>query len=272
MRWLYLLAASAATTFAPLSFAQLAPPNDAGVSMGHIHLTVPDPDAQIKVWVDVLGATASKLVAPGLPPVANPLNLLKLPGIFIIVTKAAATEGSNGSTVNHIGFLVKDYPSLEAKLAAANIPAVFDNKKNQMIVTFPDQVRVEFNEDTAITAPVVFHHIHLMTPEPDALQAWYVKTFGAEASTRRNLPAAKIPGGEVDFLKAKETQVPTKGRTLDHIGFEIKDLEAFCKKLDADGIKFDMPFRDVPAIGLKIAFIIDPVGTRIELTQGLEGK
>jgi hypothetical protein len=32
-----------------------------------------------------------------------------------------------------------------------------------------------------------------------------------------------------------------------------------------------MPFRDVPAIKLKIAFIIDPVGTRIELTQGLEG-
>ena len=59
---------------------------------------------------------------------------------------------------------------------------------------------------------------------------------------------------------------------MDHIGFEIKDLDAFCKKLDADGIKFDMPLRDVPAIGLKIAFIIDPAGTRIELTQGLAGK
>jgi hypothetical protein len=35
---------------------------------------------------------------------------------------------------------------------------------------------------------------------------------------------------------------------------------------------FDMPFREVPAIGLKIAFIVDPVGTRIELTQGLAGK
>jgi catechol 2,3-dioxygenase-like lactoylglutathione lyase family enzyme len=260
MRWLCLLAASAATMF-----AQLAPPNDAGVSMGHIHLTVPDPDAQIKVWVDVLGATASK---------AGPLNLVKLPGIFIIVTKSTtATEGSDGSTANHVGFLVKDYAGLKAKLAAANIPTVFDLEKNkQIMVTFPDKVRVEFNEDASISPPVVFHHIHLMTTDPAALQAWYVKTFGAEATTRRNLPAAKIPGGEVDFLKAKEELAPTKGRTLDHIGFEIKDLEAFCKKLDADGIKFDMPFRDVPAIGLKIAFIIDPVGTRIELTQGLAGK
>jgi len=258
MRWLCLLAATAVSLF-----GQLAPPNDAGASLGHIHLTVPDPDAQIKVWVDVLGATTLK---------DGPLNLVKLPGIFIIVTKANATEGSNGSTANHIGFLVKDYVALETKLAAANIPPVFDNKKDQMIVTFPDQVRVEFAADPSISAPVVFHHIHLMTMDPAALQAWYVKSFGAEASTRRNLPAAKIPGGEVDFLMAKEAPAPTKGRTLDHIGFEIKDLDAFCKKLAADGMAFDMPFRDVPAIGLKIAFIIDPVGTRIELTQGLEGK
>ncbi len=245
-------------------FAQLAPPNDAGVSMGHIHLTVPDPDAQIRVWVDVLGATESK---------TGPLDLLKLPGIFIVVTKAAATEGSEGSTANHIGFLVKDYAGLKAKLAAANIPTIFEMEKNkQIMVTFPDQVRVEFNQDASIGAPVIFHHIHLTTTDPAALQAWYVKTFAAEATTRRNLPAAKIPGGEIDFLKAKEAPAPTKGRTLDHIGFEIKNLDAFCKELTANGMTFDMPFRDVPAIGLKIAFIIDPVGTRIELTQGLAGK
>lgn len=256
MRWFCLLLASAAA----LS-AQLTPANDAGISMGHIHLTVPDPDAQIKTWVDVLGATTSK---------AGPLNLIKLPGIFIIVTKAAATDGSEGSTANHIGFLVKDYAALKAKLAAANIPTVFDMEKNkQIMVTFPDKVRVEFNEDASIDAPVIFHHVHLMTTDPAALQAWYVKTFGAEAATRRNLPAAKIPGGEVDFLKAKDAPAPTKGRTLDHIGFEVKDLDTFCKKLTADGMTFDMPFRDVPAIGLKIAFIIDPVGTQIELTQGL---
>ncbi len=256
MRWLYLLAASATTMF-----AQLAPPNDAGVSLGHIHLTVPDPDAQIKVWVDILGATVTKN------------GFLKLPGVYIIVAEGDATEGSEGSTVNHIGFLVKDYAALKAKLAAANIPTVFDIEKNkQIMVTFPDKIRVEFNEDASIPAPVIFHHIHLTTTDPAALQAWYVKTFGAEATTRRNLPAAKLPGGEVDFLKAKDAPAPTKGRTLDHIGFEIKDLDAFCKKLTTDGMTFDVPYREVPTIVGKVAFIIDPVGTRIDLTQGLEGK
>jgi hypothetical protein len=37
-------------------------------------------------------------------------------------------------------------------------------------------------------------------------------------------------------------------------------------------VTFDSPYRDVPAIGLKIAFIIDPAGTRIELTEGLAGR
>lgn len=263
MRWLLLLTASAAL-LPRVSFAQLAPPNDAGVSIGHIHLTVPDPEAQVKTWTDVLGATVSKDAF---------LTLVKLPGVFIIVSKADATEGSDGSTANHIGFLVKDYAALKAQLAAAHIPIVFDIEKNkQIMVTFPDKVRVEFIEDPSISAPVVFHHIHLMTTDPAALQSWYVKIFGAEAATRRNLPAAKIPGGEVDFLKAKDAPAPTKGRTLDHIGFEIKDLGAFCKNLQAQGVQFDVPYRDIPAIGLKIAFIVDPAGTRIELTQGLEGK
>ena len=55
-----------------------------------------------------------------------------------------------------------------------------------------------------------------------------------------------------------------------HIGFEFEDLEAFCKELEARAIKFQVPFRDKPAIGLKVAFITDPDGTFIELTQGYD--
>jgi hypothetical protein len=62
--------------------------------------------------------------------------------------------------------------------------------------------------------------------------------------------------------------VGTKGRVIDHIGFELRDLQAFCKQLEAKGIKFDVPYREVPAIGLKIAYITDPSGVYIELTEG----
>ena len=51
-----------------------------------------------------------------------------------------------------------------------------------------------------------------------------------------------------------------------------KWIEAFVKNLQAAGVTFDAAFREVPNIGLKIAFILDPAGTRIELTEGLTGK
>ena len=50
----------------------------------------------------------------------------------------------------------------------------------------------------------------------------------------------------------------------------VKDLAAFCKQLEAKGIKFDVPYREVPAISLKIAYITDPTGVYIELTEGYD--
>ena len=57
---------------------------------------------------------------------------------------------------------------------------------------------------------------------------------------------------------------------IDHIGFEVKNLEAFTKKLEAQGIKLAVAVRQVPALGISIAFITDPWGTYIELTEGLD--
>jgi len=36
------------------------------------------------------------------------------------------------------------------------------------------------------------------------------------------------------------------------------------------GVKFDVPYREVPSIGLKIAFFTDPQGVYIELTEGYD--
>jgi hypothetical protein len=49
----------------------------------------------------------------------------------------------------------------------------------------------------------------------------------------------------------------------------VKNLEAFTKKLEAEGITLTVPYRQVPALGIAIAFIKDPWGTNIEMTEGL---
>jgi catechol 2,3-dioxygenase-like lactoylglutathione lyase family enzyme len=250
---------------APL-FAQLAMPNEMGISLGHIHLQVGDPEPQKKLWTSLLNAEVTH---------TGTLELLRLPGIYIIAGKArsAPSEGCEGSTVNHFGFLVPSYSDMKAKLTALGFDFAMDNANTkQLIANFPDKVKVEFTEDASLKRPAVMHHIHLSTPDPEKLRGWYVQTFGARAGTRGAFLAAFVPGGEVDFRKAAMAEAPTKGRSLDHIGFEVKNLEQFCKKLEAQGITLEMPYRDVPQIGLKIAFLTDPEGTRIELTEGLAGK
>jgi catechol 2,3-dioxygenase-like lactoylglutathione lyase family enzyme len=261
MRWLFLIAAAAG----PL-LAQLSAPNDAGVSLGHLHLMLADPEAQKKLWVEVLGAEVTH---------TGTLELLRLPGIYVIAGKARTppAEGTDGSTVNHIGFLVKNLPAVEAKLAAAKISyATVNGNAKQIMAQFPEKITVELTEDAALPGAIAMHHIHLGTPDPEKQRAWYVQTFGARAGTRGAFLGAFIPGGEVDMRTTDGPQAATKGRSLDHIGFEVKNLEAFCKKLEAAGVKFESPYRDVPQIGLKIAFLTDPEGTRIELTEGLAGK
>jgi len=260
MRTLCLLAASAAALV-----AQTAPPNDAGVSLGHIHYIVTDVDATKKAWVDVLGAQPSK---------AGTLELLKLPGIFIIVSKAAMPPAdSMNSVVNHIGVEVKDYPGTKAKAAAAGLMWRELTPNVQAFLTMPEGATVEIMENKTLSTPVAFHHIHESVTDQEAARAWYMKELGAGSGTRRNSPAAMFPGGEVDFIKARMPPEPTKGKVLDHIGFEVKDLDAILKKLAADGVTINMPLRDMTKqIGLKIAFITDPNGTYIELTEGLNTK
>ena len=259
MRWLLLLAATAASLF-----AQTLPPNAAGVSLGHIHLTVTDPAATQKAWADVLGGEAMS---------AGPLSMVKLPGIFVIVTKATPTGGTNGSVVNHVGFVVKDYAAMKAKAEAAKLGWRELTPGSQSFLSMPDDVTVEIMEDKTIATPIAFHHIHMSVTDQQASQQWFIKEFGAGNGSRRNSPAAMIPGGEIDFLKAQMPPAPTKGRSLDHIGFEVKGLEEYLKKLQADGVTINMQFRDVTKqIGLKIAFVTDPNGTYIELTEGLAAK
>ena len=115
--------------------------------------------------------------------------------------------------------------------------------------------------------PIQLHHVHFFGQQNAEMQAWYAKTFGAKASTTPNgAPVDDVPGAQLRFNKADAAQAPTKGRVLDHIGFDVVDLQAFTKKLEAEGIKLDRPYTKLPN-GIALAFITDPWGTYIELNE-----
>jgi catechol 2,3-dioxygenase-like lactoylglutathione lyase family enzyme len=240
--------------------AQLAAPGASGVSMGHLHLNVKDPAAQAKFWTDVMSAEPVKL---------GPMDAYKLPGVLIMMRKADPSGGSEGSLINHVGLKVRDLKAVVEKAEAANIKVLTRNDQQVMLLG-PDDLKVELTAEPQMSDPVASHHIHFYVSQVDATKKWYVDTFGATPGKRGRFEAADLPGVNLTFAAAESPLSGTKGRVLDHIGFEVKDLEGFCKKLEANGTTFDIAYRKVPALGIAIAFFTDPWGTYIELTEGLD--
>ena len=83
------------------------------------------------------------------------------------------------------------------------------------------------------------------------------------------IEAGDLPGVNLTFSGTRTPVVPTKGRSLDHIGFDVLNLDEFVKGLEARGIMIDAPIRQVPNAKTRVAFLSDPWGTYIELTEGL---
>jgi hypothetical protein len=67
-----------------------------------------------------------------------------------------------------------------------------------------------------------------------------------------------------------EAPMGSQGNAIDHIGFEVTSMDAFAAKMATLGITFNRAPEHIDAINLTIAFITDPVGTYIEITEGLD--
>jgi catechol 2,3-dioxygenase-like lactoylglutathione lyase family enzyme len=266
------------------SHSQILVGKDGPVVYGHHHLNTTNMDAQKKFYVDTLGG---KLVKFG----QNDQEIIEFPNVLMLFRPMQApTGGSIGTTVNHIGFSVPNLKPLIAKIKAngfkmittdsvaatvkvTNDIAAASPTTNIAFALGPEDVKVEFVEAPDQKAPIQLHHIHFFGQQNTEMQAWYAKTFGATLVPPNPGSAFvqdQLPGVFLNFSPSPTPTVGTTGRAIDHIGFEIKNLEAFTRKLEANGIKLDRPYTKVPALGIAIAFIKDPWGTNIELTEGLD--
>jgi len=268
--WLALLVAPASV------WAQLASPNKAGVSMGHLHYVVKDIEANKRFWI-ALGGT---------PIDRGGDVVVRFPDVLVTLTKGESTGGTEGSVVNHVAFRVQQLSTVEAaglKVARlANFPGVastmtpegerielFENAALNLTFTqdagYQDSVADRHNHPLPI--PVAFHHIHLYVPAGKVAEAkaWYTKMFGGVPGKRSNYDAVDLPGVNFNFSEAPKPTVPLKGRMLSHIGLEVQNIEAFCRRLESLGVAFERPCSKGEDGGL----LTDPWGTSISLSEGL---
>jgi catechol 2,3-dioxygenase-like lactoylglutathione lyase family enzyme len=254
---------------------------DAPVVVGHYTLNVSSVDDHLRFWVDGLGGESVDM--------GEGVNAVRFPGVFLFLNEQVPNGPTRGTTFDHIGFAVPDVPALAAKVVEAGFgrtvgrepasaetasPPTAGNYGRFEYLLGPDGVKVELvtaAEDGA--PPIAHHHVHFVNRDFVEMQQWYILAFNA---TPRD--------GQTDFFAGADLQgvgymlnffswlpdeelVGTAGRVIDHVGFEVRNLEAFCDQLVAKGIELTEPYRLDGDFG--IAVITDPWGTVIELTEGL---
>ena len=261
-----LLTAGALLSLVSPVYAQLAVPNEAGLTYGYVHLNVSDVELHKRLWVEHFGGVVVQ---------KGTLVAVRLPGLLVALSGREPTAGSEGSVMDHFGFKVRSMENFLAKWRAAGyeVDAEFTGSEGQAnaYVTVPDGARVGLQEDQMLPVEISGYHIHFRSPDFEELLAWYTDVFGLEQRPRGTIQTTtNVPGMNLSFGTADEALAPTQGRAIDHIGFEIDDLEAFTNQLKAKGITLDTDYRVIDSIQLKIAYLTDPSGVRIELTEGYD--
>ena len=262
---------------------------EAPVRVGHYHLNVTSVDAHKKFWVDTLGGTAAKF--------ANQ-DVIKFGDVLLFLRVQKPTGGTRGTTVDHVGLVVPDVPEMTRKVVAAGYQLTVGRETagaaapapqtgasavygRFSYLLGPDNVKVELVTamDPKTAPPIAHHHVHFINNQYVEMRDWYVKALDATPRTGPNtftdyFAGADLPGigYMLNFFRweVAGTVTGTAGRAVDHVGFEIRNLEEFCKKLAAKGITLTQPYRKDPAMNnIGTATIVDPWGTVIELTEGL---
>lgn len=247
------------------------------VVYGHHHANHTSAAEGMKFWT-TLGGTPARF---------GMLDIVSFPNVLVFMREQAPTGGTRGTSVNHVGFAVPNIRRSVQQAEAAGYGIVTRDELPPSLdvdggvatvgqgvaiafVMGPDDTMVELVEDRSMSSPAALHHIHFAGQQPEEMRDWYVKTFGATPGGGGLFPSANLPGVSLSFSPSQEPVEGTEGHAMDHIGFEIENLEAFTKNLESMGMTLEVPYRHVDALNLSIAFVRDPWGTYIELTEGLD--
>jgi catechol 2,3-dioxygenase-like lactoylglutathione lyase family enzyme len=287
---LLFVAAAWLVVAAPRASAQLLN-TEAPIVVGHFHMAATSVAEHRKFWVDTLGGTPAK--------VGN-ADVVRFPGIVLFFDQKKPSGPNRGTAFDHIGFAVPDVPALTTKVVAAGYTLTSGREPvpgkeaaaaqgtqapygRFSYILGPDGAKVELvTSAEKEPAPIVYHHIHFINKQYVEMRDWYVRALNATPRTGPNTFTDFFAGADLagvgyslNFFRWEGdqtvTHVGTKGRATDHVGFEVRNLPAFIKELEAKGIKLTEGYKksDRAMGGIATAMITDPWGIQIELTEGL---
>jgi catechol 2,3-dioxygenase-like lactoylglutathione lyase family enzyme len=231
------------------------------LTFDQVHLGVPDPQAAARWYVRHLGA------APG-----DHVDRIWFGGTRVIFLENATPAPSLGAAIDHFALSCAD---VQAQIGALQGSGV---RVTTPVSDMPGLGRYAFIEDPwgariqLVEEPgaLTFHHVHLSVPDPEGTRQWYLDRFGGEpAKLKGSLEGIKY--GDVWLFMEQGNTTPSRGHTIDHVGWRMPDLLATAATLKAKG---GLAFTTEPKPGppgayspVLMSFAEDPWGVKIELLQ-----
>jgi predicted enzyme related to lactoylglutathione lyase len=230
----------------------------------HVHLAAPNVPEAVQWYMTNVGCTAM-----------NRPDACLIGTTQLIFANRKPDAGSEGSAVDHIGFSFADLTATMQAFQAAgvkittparDVPGLF----KLGFIEDPWGTRIEVVEDKETLG---FHHIHLLSENPDATLKWYQNVFGGQNGQLKGRVNGLRYGTVwllIDRVPEGQTLAATQGRSVDHLGFAFPDLDAAAAEMKKKGVAFQTeprPFTNAAGQNMKISFVVGPDDVRIEVVQ-----
>ncbi|MGI9259640.1 MAG: VOC family protein [Gammaproteobacteria bacterium] len=260
--------------------AILIPAATGAQSFTHIHLRAPDAAAAAEWYQTLLGGVLR-------PSTAGMGSVGQAHGAIATMLDDGSAARSRGGVIDHFGFAVPNVATtleraqvMGARMITAPTPGVVTTAI--AMIEDPWGTRIELLESQDFRG---IQHIHLVTEQPAALRDWFLQVFGGDfdpAHGGDELNTIQYDGiwiyisesfstvetaGREDVDVAEIDISPSRGRSLDHLGFSVDDMDALVSRVRASGYTPYETRPNRPGGTTLLMFFEGPDGVHFEIAE-----
>lgn len=245
-------------------------PVHAQITLPYDHIHLIEPAAEASAWWETH--------LPGGRRITEAPNRIMYGSTRLMFLGGQQQGGSQGSVIEHLGFAVADVDAKVRELtgakarlieAARDVPGLY----RTALLESPWGTRIQLVQEPGA---IGLHHVQLRAPDPAAVYAWLLDTFGGQRTRLKGQIDAVVYQDVAGFstvhiIVAPGESVPSQGRAIDHIGWRsLGPIEQTRATLEGKGVVLTSQPRPLTLPNgppINFFYVEGPNGARIELVE-----